>query len=306
LLPAADDGLQLIAFGSSARIATWEVDAIAPETHTNLSRPLAAFYNADGSRVAVHTAVREGTMAIDGPAGGSPIYLQPDISSGAWHSTDPALFAWTVAVESGPNEWTGYLAVADVTGYAATGLEPLVEFPLPEGRHSLLAWGNWGFVIADEGSGFRPITKTDLDLLDPQELDGVFFDATDDGTLLMARMVDGAYVPYLVAPDGSEIDLVGLDIGASDFRITSNGEWVIALTPQADGHTSLLARAVHSRSTRLSSIEGAGRFVSFVLDDQFVALQEDDSGDLVFKDWNTGAEFRLPIASRELIADVFL
>ena len=122
----------------------------------------------------------------------------------------------------------------------------------------------------------------------------------------MAAFEESGYQPYLVELDRSITPLVGLDIGASNFRITSDGEWVIALTLQADGHTSILARTVRSRSTRLSSIEGPGRFVSFVMDDRFVVLQERGSGDLVFKDWNTGAEFRLPIEGGAWVADVDL
>ena len=304
LIPPAGDGLSLITLGSTGRIATWAPDQIAPEVQGNVGLPLSATYNSDGSRVAVHTAVRDGTVVIDQPTGGSPIYLQPDISSGVWHPTDPALFAWTVAVETARGQWSSVIRIADVTGHTSAGLEPLVELPLPEGRHSLLAWGDWGFVTADDDVASRPATRTGPDLLDPQELDGTFFDATEDGTLLMARMVDTSYVPYLLAPDGSEVELVGLDIGAAQFRITADGRWVIAVTRQADGHTSILARTVGSRSTRLSSIEGSGHIVDLIDNDRFLVLQETESRDLVFKDWNTGAEFRVPAPYQHDIAAV--
>jgi hypothetical protein len=146
----------------------------------------------------------------------------------------------------------------------------------------------------------------DADGFNPLQLEGDFFGATPSGLVLMAVVEESGYVPYIVELDRSLTPLVGLDIGASQFRITSDGEWVIALTLQADGHTSILARTVRSRSTRLSSINGAGRLVSFVLDDRFIAIQERDTRDLVFKDWNTGAEFRIPIAGGESIADVDL
>jgi hypothetical protein len=306
MLPVARDGLHLITLGSSARISTWDGAASAPEVHTNIGRAVTATYNANGSLVALETLVRDGTLVIDRPTGGSPIYVQPDVTSAVWHPSDPSLIAWTVAVETAPDEWTSSLRIADVTGHTAAGLEPLIDLPMPEGRHSLLAWGDWGFVTADDDAAFRPLTRTGPDLLNPVQLDGVFFDATADGKLLLARMEDTGYVPYLLEPDGTEVELMGLDIGASNFRITSNGEWVIALTLQADSHTSVLARTVRSRSTRLSSIEGPARFVSFALEDRLVVLQEEGSGDLVFKDWNTGAEFRIPVESGELVADVNL
>ena len=49
-------------------------------------------------------------------------------------------------------------------------------------------------------------------------------------------------MPFLLNPDGSRTELPSLDIGGSDFRITADGEWVLATTVQADGHTSIVAR----------------------------------------------------------------
>ena len=86
--------------------------------------------------------------------------------------------------------------------------------------------------------------------------------------------------------------------------MTADEEWVLAVTPQADGHTSILARTTRSRSTRLTSVNGSARIVDLAWGDRFVVLQEAETGDLVFKDWNTGAEFRLPMDAD--VAAVFL
>jgi len=108
-------------------------------------------------------------------------------------------------------------------------------------------------------------------------------------------MGDEGTAPFLLAGDGSVVDLPNLDIGASDFRITSDGDWVLAVAIQEDGHTSILARTVHTRSTRLTSIDATALIVDMAWQDRFLVLQEIASDDLVFKDWNTGAEFSVPM-----------
>lgn len=304
MLPIAEDGLDLVTFDVSARVGRWEAQATDPEFHVNVARPLDVSYNADGSRVALTTAVKDGSLVITDSDGSDPISVRGDVWSGIWHPTDPAMFAWTRAIEVYPGEWETTLAVADVSGFTMAGLEPLTEFVIDGGPLTLLAWDDWGFVLGDEQQAFRPVTRYDPDLQNPEELEGVFFDATQTGDLLMARAEDSGYVPYLLAADGTETEIVGLDIGAEDFRITADGAWVLAVTLQADGHTSILARTTQSRSTRLNSVNGAARIIDLAWDDRFLVLQEAETGDLVFKDWNTGAEFRLPMEAD--VAAVYL
>lgn len=292
LLPSADSGLRLVAMTTvSARVGEWVPGDTAPEFNATISQPQSADYNADGTRVAVHSRVRDGSVVIDSADGGHPIYIQQDVKSGIWHPTDSNLFAWS-EYDDGPSAPDGsVLKIGDLSGYTNAGLEALVEITLDDGRHDLLAWGEWGFVTSRAGRVFL----FDADGLNGIGLEGSFFDATPDGTLLLARVEDEALLPYLLNPDRTETALVGLDIGVSDMRLTEAADWVLAVTYQADGHTSILARTVHTRSTRLTSIDETARIVDVVWDDRFVVLQEDYSNDLVFKDWNTGAEFRLPI-----------
>lgn len=306
LFPFAEGGLRLVALDISARIGSWDPDSAFPSYDATVSQPEDATYNASGSHVAVRTRARNGSLVIAAVEGGSPIFITEGVWGGEWHPTDPDLLAWT-AVADVPDPEITYLRIADISGYLGTTLEPLREIELPGAPQALLAWGDWGFVTADSTPETGPgVTLYDSDGLNPLQLEGDFFGATPAGLLLMAIFEESGYAPYLVELDRSVSPLAALDIGASNFRITTDGEWVIALTLQADGHTSVLARTIRSRSTRLSSINGAGRFVSFVLDDRFIALQEGDSGDLVFKDWNSGAEFRVPIEGGQSIGDVHL
>ncbi len=304
LLPFANDGLRLVTIGITARPGHWPPDATEPEVSGTISRATHAEYNASGSRVAVQTAVKGGSIVIDESTGGSPIYLREDVSSGHWHPTNPDLFAWTRTTETPSGELATSVFVGDVSTYDGASLEPISGIDFEGGPHFLLGWGDWGFLIADEGQPTGPIFRYTLEGSDPIELDGVFFDVTENGTILMARVEDNGFLPYLVDADGVETELVGLDVGVSDFRITPDGAWVIAVTPQTDRHTSILARTVHSRSTRLSSVNGSARIVDLVRGGQYLVLQEADSGDLVFKDWNTGAEFRLLVESE--VTAVFL
>jgi hypothetical protein len=239
---------------------------------------------------------------IDSAEGGNPIHLQERISAGLWHPTAPDLFAWS---EQSDDADVTYLRIADVAALAGDAGGALFEAILPGRQHILLAWGDWGFVTADSSPPLgERVTLFDADGLDPLQLEGSFFDAADDGSLLMARLEDAGLMPYLIQPDRTETELIGLDIGAADFRITADGDWVIAVTQQADGHTSILARTVRSRSTRLTSINEPARLVGLGGDDRYVILQESESFDLVFKDWNTGAEFRVPVPNRRDVGAV--
>lgn len=304
LFPPAADGLQMVTLSTAAAsLWTWEPDGTAPISQTLVNQPLAASYNADGSLVAILTEVRTGFLVISAANGERPIFLEHS-SAGLWHPTDPDLFAWTQQPDD--TEIT-YLRIAAASAIAGDAGAALLETTLPGRHHVLLAWGDWGFVTEDldRPAGNR-VTRFDADGLSPRQLDGVFYDSTPDGTLLMARLDDTGLIPYLLAVGGTETELTGLDIGAVDFRITSNGEWVIAATQQADGPTSILARTVRMRSTRLTSISQAARIVGLSSDDRFIILQESKSSDLVFKDWNTGAEFHVPIAQNHDVGAVSL
>ncbi|MDJ0953944.1 MAG: hypothetical protein QNJ81_09705, partial [Acidimicrobiia bacterium] len=162
------------------------------------------------------------------------------------------------------------------------------------------SWGNWGFAtsLGPTIYGFDP------DGVQTRTIDGVFFDAAADGMLLLADQTEEGTVPFLLNTDGTRNELPSLDIGAADFRITSDGEWVLATTIQQDGHTSILARTVRSRSTRITSIDETAQIVNMTWGDRLLVLQDVESNDLLFKDWNTGAEYR--VATEDPVAAVFL
>ncbi len=302
LLPFAADELRLVSMNaSSAQIGLWALEDTTADFDARVSQPLSATYNTDGSSVAVHTQVRDGSFAIDSDTDRA-IYILGGVTSGAWHPTDPDLFAWTVPQTPGVPSQT-LVRIADLSGFSGTSLEPLFEIQLDRETQQfqqLEAWGDWGFATTTYGMTYL----FDADGLLLWEARSQFFDATPDGTLLLARSEEGSTMPYLLDADGIEKDLTGLDLGGVDFRITADGEWVLAVTPQADGHTSILARTVHARSTRLTSINETARIVDVVWDDRFIVLQESDSNDLVFKDWDTGAEFRLPVD--DVVVDIHL
>ena len=290
LLSIATDGFSLVAATpTNARVGHWSPAATAPSFNANISQPRSAAYNSDGSRVAIHTWVTDGSFGLDSAEGGRPVYLRDDITSGVWHPTDPDLFAWTQPDADSASDQTT-LRVADLSGETSFGLQPLIEFSVPYSNHTLHAWGDWGFATNSGNAvfGFDP------DGIQTRSGNGSFFDAALDGTLLLATADEEGLVPYLLQPDGTEMPLPNLDIGASDFELTTDGSWVLAITFQEDGHTSILARTVHSRSTRLTSIDQTARVISTAWDDRFLVLQEVHTNDLLFKDWNSGAEYRVP------------
>ena len=300
LLPAADAGLNLVVAGTTAaQLGVWESDQPEPAFSANVSQYRYAQYNSDGSAVAVFSGVRDGSFVVGPATGIGPATIRGGITSGLWHPEDPDLFAWITHRDE-----TTSLNVADLSGTTGAGVQPLVELSLGELAHELRAWGDWGFAtqLGNDVHGF------DADgILTRSATDARFYDAAADGSLLLGTTDEDGAVPYLLHPDGSQTALPSLDIGADDFRISADGQWVFAVTIQQDGHTSLLARTVYSRSTRLTSVDDTADIVGLTSDDRFVVLQAIDSYDLVFKNWNTGAEFRLqiglPVAAVSLPAE---
>jgi hypothetical protein len=298
MLPAATEGLQLITVtSSSARVGTWEPEAIAPVFATTAPQPLAASYNTTGTRTAIHSSARGGSFVIYSDDSISPAHLTGAVTSVAWHSANPNLMAWTAEDED--NAATT-ISVADISGDTSAGVSPLVALTVAGDRHTLRTWGDWGFATTRDGMvyGFDP------DGFEVRTYEGAYFDAAPDGTLLLGDVDDEGTAPFLLSPDGERVDLPSLDIGADDFRITDDGQWVLAVTIQQEGHTSILGRTVYSRSTRLTSIDETARVVNTARAGRFLVLQEIATGDLIFKDWNTGAEHRVPAG--EEVADIFL
>ncbi len=295
MLPVVRDRLYLVALTTTAKVGHWDDDLHFPSYNSSISQPQSGEYNSDGTRVAIRSAVGDGAFVIDSAAG-APVYIW-DVTSGTWHNTDPSLFAWT---ESDTETDSTVVRVADVSGDTSAGISALVEFSLPGQDHMLRAWGDWGFATTSgtTTSGFDP------DGVQTRTIEGVFFDATDEGVLLLADPADEGVVPFLLNLDGTRSELPSLDIGAADFRITSDGDWVLATTIQQDGHTSILARTVRSRSTRITSIDETAQIVNMTWGDRLLVLQDVASNDLLFKDWKTGAEYRVTID--DPVAAVFL
>jgi hypothetical protein len=295
MLPVVGDRLSLVALTTTAKIGQWDSDLAFPSYNSSISQPQSAQYNNDGTLVAIRSGVGDGVFVIDSAMSG-PVYIW-DVTSGVWHNTNASLFAWT-AIDA--ETAATVVRVADVSGDPSFGVSALLEFSLPGSDHTLQAWGDWGFVTTSGATtyGFDP------DGLQTRMIDGMFFDAATDGMLLLADPGEEGATPFLVNLDGSRSELPSLDIGASDFRITADGSWVLATTIQEDGHTSILARTVRSRSTRLTSVDETARIVNLTSGDRLLVLQDIDSNDLLFKDWNSGAEYR--VAIEDPIAAVFL
>lgn len=296
--PFTNETLRLIGLRpSSASVMNWGPEQSEPTTVSLLAQPQSASYNADGTRFLVVSAAAGSTLIVDGVDDHSPIHIRGAFSA-AWHPTDPNLLAWT---EPTGDEIVGTtVKVADLSGGPAPGVEPLTETILPGGLHRLRAWGDWGFATqgGDTTHGFDP------DGLPVRSAGGAMFGSAPDGTLLVVEMGTDRGIPFLLNPDGTRTELPSLDIGASDYRIIAGGEWVVAITSQPDGHTSILARAVNSRSTRITSIEETARLVGTSSGDRFLVLQEEGTNGLIFKDWRNGAEYRIPVA--DAIGAVFL
>ncbi len=287
MIPVADGPLRLISLAATAtKVADLGPGRIRANTARYLlAQPISASYNSDGSRLAVLSMAGGARLVIDDTDPGNPVSIR-GATSGAWHPTDPDLLAWT---RIGDADAATTIVVADFTD--PTSGDPAVAFELSlPGEQDLLAWGDWGFITAGGDTTFG----WSADGAPTRSAAGSFFDVADDGTVLMADFAAGG-MPFLLSPDGSITEIPSLDLHTTDLRLTNDGQWVLATTFQEDGHTSIIARAVMSRSTRLTSIEEAAYVLGTTQADRFLVLQEIRSRDLVLKDWSNGAEYRLPL-----------
>jgi hypothetical protein len=280
-VPFADQGLTMVALtDGGARAGVWHPSLATPSFNARIVGALAAGVNSDGTRVSVASGT--GTIT-DVALGGGPQYF---LGTGIWHPTKPGLFAWA---GSPPGSGETTVMTVDLSAEKTSQeIVPLVEFSVPSANAVLAAWGDWGFAVGFD----ETIHIFDPDGAPIRSAKGEVLDFADDGTLLVA---DENGVPFLLDADGSTTDLPSLDVGATDYRITPDAAWAIAVTPQEDGHTSILARALNSRSTRITSVDQAARVVGMSSSGRFLILQSAISNDLFFKNWNTGAEYQIPI-----------
>lgn len=107
----------------------------------------------------------------------SPVFLE--VTSSRWHPTVGARIAWTAQ----PSQAEGYFLYRGPVVPNGVEAQPLIEVGEDE---RLLAWGNFGYLLATEGD--CPILRT----IDGEGrlLGGVaarFMDATTDGRLLLAE-----------------------------------------------------------------------------------------------------------------------
>jgi WD40 repeat protein len=286
MVPVADGPMRLISLAATAtKVVTWDRAASEPTSSYLLAQPISVSYNSDGSRLAVLSIAGGARLVIDDTDPGDPIYIR-GATSGVWHPTDPDLLAWNGI---GGADGSTTVVVADFSD--PTSGDPAVAFEVSlPGEQDLLAWGDWGFITASGDTTFG----WSADGAPTRSAAGSFFDAADDGTALMADFAAGG-MPFLLSPDGSITEIPSLDLHTTDLQLTNDGQWVLATTFQEDGHTSIIARAVMSRSTRLTSIEEAAYVLGTAQADRFLVLQEIRSKDLVLKDWSNGAEYRLPL-----------
>lgn len=88
---------------------------------------------------------------------------------------------------------------------------------------------------------------------------------------------------------------------ATSFRFTPDGRHVAAMGTTA-GRLAIVTQAVDGSLRRLTSVDGVDVALGFSRDGSLLVLHDLDGGDVVFHDWNRGANFRVPFALGRVLA----
>lgn len=300
IFPAAQEGMRLvIATETEGFLATWEPDEQSPTLRPLDVYPETAAFDPSGTWVAVldvfgRLDLRFGSSIVKS--------VGTSVRSFAWHASVVNGIAW---IDGRLLAEDGVSSAVLWTASASEG-EPVLRRSLPGG--SLVAWGTWGFAVQSDSPVEGPETFTLLDDTgaNPAELDGEVLDATQSGTLLI-KADPGAGAPsdpFLLTPDGSVAAVPPALLGSETFAITDSGEWIAGATVGSQ-QTSIVVISTLTNSRRVTSFAEPVRLLDFSRTDTFAIFQSETSGDLIFLDWLTGAQFRLtiPDGARVLAVD---
>jgi hypothetical protein len=323
--------------GNTTRTATWRRDQqVNGPPRTIATAAVTADFDAAGSSLllATHGALRD-ALWVGSVWRAEPVWV--DITSAAWHPQRAGTLAWIGRL--GTQDEYRLMTGTTVDG-ATGGLATLTDFGPLRTRSTVAGWGDWGFVlgveapavVADDG-GRRHLLTVVLDAEGRQvaahpgwpwraSVDGhVIVDSADEAfDAAVAAGFDPADIGVTVpvtpltndAPDGT-ILLVdpagavhdpGLYPRSSShtlFAFTADGT-VVSMIDRVVGRMAVESVSLDGSVRRLTSVEGAERYVGHSNDGRYVLLANSNDGRIALHDWDRGSTFEIPFDEGVVIA----
>lgn len=310
-IPIETDRLSAISRSDDPQMVVWLPSERFARSYRLQSDPRSASFDATGGSVAYID--HRSTLFAGRSGGDAAVRIEAMVSAARFHPTEAAELAYTA---SPADASTTDVYRIRVTPGLVGGLEPELVTTLP-GSGRLLTWGNWGYAVAvdrpravvildDQGRAIRAMPGV------PHAAGGDAFlidalpDPRDDPEAVTKL------APVVVAPESAfgvfdqrfEPIFLFPGFGSQDLNVTisPDGLRIAVSTFTNTGGTSITIRDRSVDTLRTVRIDSVAHPIGFVADGTHIAMQDNDSRELIFVNWRTGAHYRLSGLTGDFIA----
>lgn len=215
--------------------------------------------------------------------------IPPKVQAAVWHTSEAERIAFLLATDLGTT-----LEILTVqTGVQRSPVQ-IVATGLPESIVRVLLWDNSGFVL-DLGD---TTVAMDMDGEVQWSLDAQVLVATNNRIVVTRTDTRDPEWRVVERSTGIEISLDGL--GMENDRVPDKVVvWaerdLIAVSIHRPTGTALTITSDELGAPRLLHLDGMYGLIQFVSGGDLLVLSDDESGDLLFLNWRTGAQHSFPI-----------
>ncbi len=304
MVPVETDRLATISRSGDPRTVLWLPSERFGRTYRLQTDPQWASFDAIGESIAYLDP--QSTLFAGPVPGDSAPQVEVMVSGARFHPTDAAELAYTAPLTG--SDSTGLYRVHVAPG-DLDDLEPESVATLSETAH-LLTWGDWGYAVSLDDAEAPAIIILDSDGRAERIMSGVAYSAGGDaifvdatGEPLAGTGEPGLLAPLVVVPESSvgifdrmfePIYLFpGADARTLNVTISPDGLQIADSTFTNTGGTSVTIRDRSVDTLRTVRIDSVAHPIGFVADGTHLAMQDVDSGELIFVNWRTGAHYRL-------------
>lgn len=312
MVPVETDRLATISRSGDPRTVLWLPSERFGRTYRLQNDPQWASFDATGESIAYLDP--QSTLFAGPVPGDIAPQVEAMVSGARFHPTETAELAYTAPITGSGS--TGLYRVHVAPGILGS-LDSALVATLSETAH-LLTWGDWGYAVSLDARS-PAIIILDPDGRAERIMPGVAYSAGGDAIFVdatgepFAESGDpGLLAPLVVVPESSvgifdrmfePIYLFpGTDARTLNVTISSDGLRIADSTFTNTGGTSVTIRDRSVDTLRTVRIDTVAHPIGFVADGTHLAMQDVDSGELIFVNWRTGAHYWLSGLTGDFVA----